>query len=80
MSITNNQFCKKTIRKKKKFKNKTLALNFKPQVKGICIKITTRTPKKPNSAIRKVAKVKFSTTKKWNVIFREKDIIYSNIQ
>ncbi len=64
MSITNNQFCKKTIRKKKIFKNKTLALNFKPQVKGICIKVTTRTPKKPNSAIRKVAKVKFSTNKK----------------
>lgn len=31
-----------------------------PQVKGVCSKIFTRTPKKPNSAIRKVAKVKLS--------------------
>jgi len=58
MSITNNQFCKKTIRKKKKFKNKTLALNFKPQVKGICIKVTTRTPKKTKLSYKKSSKSK----------------------
>jgi len=33
-------------------------------VKGVCIKIFNRTPKKPNSALRKVAKIKLSTKKK----------------
>jgi len=40
------------------------ALKKKPQVKGICVKTYNRTPKKPNSALRKVAKVKLSTGKK----------------
>ncbi len=31
-----------------------------PQLKGVCIRVYTTTPKKPNSAIRKVAKVKLS--------------------
>jgi len=52
------------LRKRKTKKNKTPALKFKPQVKGTCIKIYIRTPKKPNSACRKVAKVKVSTGKK----------------
>ena len=50
-------------RKKKPALKKTPALKGSPQKKGICIKIFTRTPKKPNSAIRKVAKVKLSTGK-----------------
>jgi len=33
-------------------------LNKNPQRRGICIKTYTRTPKKPNSALRKVAKIK----------------------
>jgi small subunit ribosomal protein S12 len=37
---------------------KTPYLLGNPQVKGICIKIFTRSPKKLNSAVRKVAKVK----------------------
>jgi len=61
---TLNQLCKKNIRKKKIYKNKTPALKKKPQVKGICIKVYNRTPKKPNSALRKVAKVRLSTRKK----------------
>lgn len=40
------------------------ALESNPQVKGICIKIFNRTPKKPNSALRKVAKVKLSNNRK----------------
>jgi len=40
------------------------ALKGNPQLKGMCVKIFTRTPKKPNSAIRKVAKVRLSTGKK----------------
>jgi len=61
---TINQLSKKNCRKKKVFKCKTAALNKNPQKKGICIKVFTRTPKKPNSALRKVAKVKISTGRK----------------
>jgi small subunit ribosomal protein S12 len=61
---TINQLCKKNCRKKKLFKSKTPALESMPQKKGICLKIYTRTPKKPNSALRKVAKIKLSTGKK----------------
>jgi len=61
---TLNQLCLNNLRKKKFYKLKTPALKKKPQVKGICIKIYNRTPKKPNSALRKVAKVKLSTGKK----------------
>lgn len=61
---TKNQLCRKICRKKKIFKIKMPALKSNPQVKGVCIKIFNRTPKKPNSALRKVAKVKMSTGKK----------------
>lgn len=62
--LTKNQLCKKNSRKKKIFKTKTPALKGNPQIRGTCIKIYNRTPKKPNSALRKVAKVKVSTGKK----------------
>jgi len=61
---TKNQLCKKNCRKKKLYKTKTPALNGNPQIKGVCLKIYTRTPKKPNSALRKVAKVKLAKGKK----------------
>ena len=57
------QLCKKKARKPKKFKIKSPALNFNPQKKGICVKIFNRTPKKPNSALRKVAKFKLFSGK-----------------
>jgi small subunit ribosomal protein S12 len=57
---TMNQLIKKA-RKKKKYLEKTPALKNGPQIKGDCIKVYTRTPKKPNSAIRKVAKVSLWT-------------------
>jgi small subunit ribosomal protein S12 len=57
---TINQLCKKNLRKKKKKKIKTPALKSNPQLKGVCIKVFIRTPKKPNSALRKVAKLKLS--------------------
>ena len=41
-------------------KIKTLALSSCPQKKGICLKVYTITPKKPNSALRKVARVKLT--------------------
>ncbi len=48
------------IRKKKSKINKTPALKLCPQRKGICLKVYTTTPKKPNSAIRKIARVKLT--------------------
>lgn len=51
----------KKVRKEKRKKNKTRALLQNPQCKGVCVKIFTRSPKKPNSAVRKVSKVKLST-------------------
>ncbi len=50
----------KTPRKKSKIKNQKSFLNFCPQKKGVCIRVYTTSPKKPNSAERKVAKVKLS--------------------
>ena len=59
---TYNQICrKKRILKKKK--KKTPALDYCPQKKGICIKLVLRTPRKPNSALRKLAKLKLSNKK-----------------
>lgn len=63
---TINQLCKKKRNKKKTF-NKVPALNKSPQKKGFCIKVFTRTPKKPNSAIRKLAKVCLTNNTKVNV-------------
>ena len=59
--LTINQLSLKKSRKKKQFKKKTPALKCCPQKKGVCIKIFIRSPKKPNSAIRKVARVKLTS-------------------
>ena len=63
---TINQLCKKKQRQKKNFKSKTPALMKNPQQKGICLKVFTRTPKKPNSAMRKVARVRLTNGKEVN--------------
>ncbi len=42
-------------------KTKAPALKGAPQVRGVCTRVFTVTPKKPNSALRKVARVKLST-------------------
>ncbi len=47
-------------RKKPKVKSKSPALSNCPQVRGVCTRVFTTTPKKPNSALRKVARVKLS--------------------
>lgn len=39
-------------------RGRTPALQGHPQAKGVCVRVYTRTPKKPNSALRKVAKVR----------------------
>jgi small subunit ribosomal protein S12 len=41
--------------------SKSRALNACPQRRGVCTKVYTTTPKKPNSALRKVAKVRLTT-------------------
>jgi small subunit ribosomal protein S12 len=56
---TINQLCK-NIRKRKRKKGSAPALRENPQLRGVCLKVFTRTPKKPNSALRKVARVRLS--------------------
>ncbi len=41
-------------------KNKPVTITGSPFIRGVCLKVTTRTPKKPNSAMRKIAKVKLT--------------------
>jgi len=53
----------KNIRQKKKLKKKTPDLKQNPFKKGICLKVYIKKPKKPNSALRKLARVKLSTKK-----------------
>ena len=47
----------------KKKKSKSPALISCPQRRGVCIQVRTMTPKKPNSALRKVARVRLTTGK-----------------
>ncbi|MGX7590195.1 30S ribosomal protein S12 [Candidatus Karelsulcia muelleri] len=53
-------------RKKRKNPRKSLALNHCPQRRGVCLRVYTTTPKKPNSAMRKVARVRLSNGKEVN--------------
>jgi small subunit ribosomal protein S12 len=48
-------------RKSKPTKAKTPALKGSPQRRGVCTRVYTHTPKKPNSALRKVARVRLTT-------------------
>ena len=56
---TVNQLIKKS-RKPKVKKTDVPALNACPQRRGVCTRVYTTTPKKPNSALRKVARVRLS--------------------
>ena len=56
---TVNQLVRKG-RVSKKAKVKTPALRGAPQKRGVCTRVYTTTPKKPNSALRKVAKVRLT--------------------
>jgi len=47
---------RKTIKKK----NKAPALSGCPQKRGVCVRVYTSTPKKPNSALRKVARIRLT--------------------
>ncbi len=48
-------------RKTKQKKAKTAALRGSPQRRGVCTRVYTQTPKKPNSALRKVARVRLTS-------------------
>lgn len=54
-------------------KGKSPALDACPQRRGVCVRVYTTTPKKPNSAMRKVARVRLTMVRKLTPIFREKD-------
>ena len=56
---TINQLIKKG-RVKPLMRNKVPALQRQPLKRGVCVKVYTTTPKKPNSALRKVARVRLS--------------------
>jgi small subunit ribosomal protein S12 len=47
-------------RKKTRYKTKSPALQGSPQRRGVCTRVYTSTPKKPNSALRKVARVRLT--------------------
>ena len=56
---TINQLVRKSREKVSK-RNKVPALKSCPQKRGVCLRVYTSTPKKPNSALRKVARVKLT--------------------
>jgi small subunit ribosomal protein S12 len=58
---TFNQLVRKG-RKKVGVKTKSPALQGSPQKRGVCVRVYTQTPKKPNSALRKVARVRLTNS------------------
>ena len=41
-------------------RNRVPAMEANPQKRGVCVRVTTKTPKKPNSALRKIARVRLT--------------------
>jgi small subunit ribosomal protein S12 len=63
---TINQLVRKPRRPARKF-SKSPVLNKCPQRRGVCLQVKTMTPKKPNSALRKIARVRLSNGKEVTV-------------
>jgi len=63
---TINQLVRKG-RKRAKAKSKAPVLDRCPQRKGVCLQVKTMTPKKPNSALRKIARVRLTNGKEVTV-------------
>ena len=63
---TINQLIRKG-RKRKKTKSKSPILETCPQKRGVCLLVKTMTPKKPNSALRKIARVRMSNGRETTV-------------
>ena len=55
-------------REQRAFKSKTPIMEGSPQKRGVCLSVTTTTPKKPNSALRKIARVRL-TNKQEGVVY-----------
>ncbi len=55
-------------RQQKPVKSKTPIMEECPQKRGVCLSVTTTTPKKPNSALRKIARVRL-TNKQEGVVY-----------
>jgi small subunit ribosomal protein S12 len=54
-------------RRKVKYKSKSPVLDTSPQKRGVCLIVKTMTPKKPNSALRKIARVRLSNGRETTV-------------
>ena len=63
---TINQLTRKQ-RKSKRYKSKAPVLDQCPQKQGVCLQVRTMTPKKPNSALRKITRVRLSNGKEVTV-------------
>ena len=63
---TINQLVKKNRKPPRKF-SKSPVLDRCPQKRGVCLQVKTMTPKKPNSALRKIARVRLSNGKEVTV-------------
>ena len=63
---TINQLIRKPRRSKRKF-SKSPVLDRCPQRQGVCVQVRTMTPKKPNSALRKIARVRLTNGKEVTV-------------
>jgi small subunit ribosomal protein S12 len=63
---TINQLVRKG-RTKPRYKSKAPVLDKCPQRRGVCLQVKTMTPKKPNSALRKIARVRLSNGKEVTV-------------
>ena len=63
---TINQLIRKNRKKPRKF-SKSPVLAKCPQKRGVCLQVKTMTPKKPNSALRKIARVRLSNGKEVTV-------------
>ena len=63
---TINQLVRKNRKAKRKF-SKSPVLDCCPQKRGVCLQVRTMTPKKPNSALRKITRVRLSNGKEVTV-------------
>jgi small subunit ribosomal protein S12 len=62
--LSQPKYSKTKVRPSKKRAQRVPALQNCPQKRGVCIKLVTRTPKKPNSAIRKLALIRLSNRRR----------------
>ena len=76
---TINQLIRKP-RKKPVAHNKVPALEASPQKRGVCTRVYTTTPKKPNSALRKVARVRLTNGFEVTAISLVKDTTCKSIR